>query len=234
MGNVQLEADQIRYKDSSGTYRNVQTGLTAAIAGGGGGGSSTLAGLTDTDITTPSNGQVLTYDSTATKWENAPIPAQSIEGLSDTTITTPTNGQVLTYDSTSEKWVNASSGGGGGDYTFGQDTFTSASSATAYADAKTLEFTGGGVYHIIASAHGDGTSAVTASSVQLVDSSGALYTTAVSISANAAGNPTVNALIDFGSSNGTVKIQVKGTVSSTMTVNYMYKKVADAPTNNSR
>ena len=38
---------------------------------GGGGGSSTLAGLTDTDITTPSNGQVLTYDGTAAKWVNA-------------------------------------------------------------------------------------------------------------------------------------------------------------------
>ena len=30
MGNVQMEADQIRYKDSSGTYRNVQAGLAAA------------------------------------------------------------------------------------------------------------------------------------------------------------------------------------------------------------
>ena len=106
MGNVQMEADQIRYKDSSGTYRNVQTGLAAAIAGGGGG-SSTLAGLTDTSITTPSDGQVLTYDSTAEKWENAAIPAQTIDGLSDTTITTPSDGQVLTYDSTAEKWENA-------------------------------------------------------------------------------------------------------------------------------
>lgn len=107
MGNVQMEADQIRYKDSSGTYRNVQTGLAAAIAGGGGG-SSTLAGLTDTDITTPSDGQVLTYDSTAEKWKNAAIPAQSIDGLSDTAISTPAAGQVLTYDSTAEKWGNAS------------------------------------------------------------------------------------------------------------------------------
>ena len=39
--------------------------------GGGGGGSTTMAGLTDTDITTPSNGQVLTYDGTAEKWVNA-------------------------------------------------------------------------------------------------------------------------------------------------------------------
>lgn len=42
-----------------------------AQGGGGGGGSSTLSGLTDVDITTPSNGQVLKYDSTSQKWENA-------------------------------------------------------------------------------------------------------------------------------------------------------------------
>lgn len=36
-----------------------------------GGGSSTLAGLTDTAITTPTNGQVLTYDAANDKWINA-------------------------------------------------------------------------------------------------------------------------------------------------------------------
>lgn len=35
------------------------------------GGSSTLSELTDTTITTPSNGQVLTYDNTTSKWVNA-------------------------------------------------------------------------------------------------------------------------------------------------------------------
>lgn len=108
MGNVQMEADQIRYKDSSGTYRNVQTGLAAAIAGGGGG-SSTLAGLTDTDISSPTNGQVLAYDSSESKWVNAASAsgATTLEGLTDTAITTPSDGQVLTYDSTAEKWENA-------------------------------------------------------------------------------------------------------------------------------
>lgn len=108
MGNVQMEADQIRYKDSSGTYRNVQTGLAAAIAGGGGG-SSTLAGLTDTDISSPTNGQVLAYDSTESKWVNAASAsgATTLEGLTDTSITTPADGQVLTYDSTASKWENA-------------------------------------------------------------------------------------------------------------------------------
>ena len=38
---------------------------------GGGGGSSSLAGLSDVNLTTPSDGQVLTYDSNSSKWVNA-------------------------------------------------------------------------------------------------------------------------------------------------------------------
>lgn len=37
---------------------------------GGGGGSSTLVGLTDVDISNPTDGQTLTYDATAGKWVN--------------------------------------------------------------------------------------------------------------------------------------------------------------------
>ena len=37
----------------------------------GGSGASTLAGLTDTSITTPADGQGLVYDSTTSKWKNA-------------------------------------------------------------------------------------------------------------------------------------------------------------------
>lgn len=45
--------------------------INEAAQGGGGGGSSTLAGLNDVDLTTPANGQVLKYNSTSQKWENA-------------------------------------------------------------------------------------------------------------------------------------------------------------------
>lgn len=38
--------------------------------GGGGSGSSTLAGLTDVHLTSPTNNQVLKYDSTSGKWIN--------------------------------------------------------------------------------------------------------------------------------------------------------------------
>lgn len=41
--------------------------------GGGGGGSTTLAGLTDADISNPSDGQTLVYNSTTGKWENGDV-----------------------------------------------------------------------------------------------------------------------------------------------------------------
>lgn len=40
------------------------------VAGASGGGASTLANLTDTDITSPTDGQVLTYNGTTGKWGN--------------------------------------------------------------------------------------------------------------------------------------------------------------------
>ena len=45
----------------------------AAGGGGGGGGSSTLAGLLDTEITTPQNGDLLVYNGSDGKWVNAPL-----------------------------------------------------------------------------------------------------------------------------------------------------------------
>ena len=74
MGNVQMEASMIRY--GSGTVKS------ALDNGGGGGGASTLAALTDTAISNPSNGQLLTYDSSASKWKNANAPAVAASAVS--------------------------------------------------------------------------------------------------------------------------------------------------------
>lgn len=73
MGNVQMEADQIRYKGSS--YKNVQTAVDAALSSSG---STALSDLTDTAITTPSAGQVLKYNSTSSKWENGAEAASGV------------------------------------------------------------------------------------------------------------------------------------------------------------
>lgn len=79
------------------------------IPAAGGGGASTLAGLTDTNISSPSDGQYLKYDSTSSKWINASGGgggASTLSDLTDTTITTPTASQPLTYDATNSKWIN--------------------------------------------------------------------------------------------------------------------------------
>lgn len=54
-------------------WKNVQyeNGKFRTNEGGGGGGSSTLAGLDDVNMSSPANGQVLKYNNTTNKWENA-------------------------------------------------------------------------------------------------------------------------------------------------------------------
>ena len=79
-------------------------------AGGVGGGSNLLSALTDIQLGTLANGQVLKYNSATGKWVNgtdATATVTAITGLTDVAITTPTNGQVLKYDTATSKWVNA-------------------------------------------------------------------------------------------------------------------------------
>ena len=78
-------------------------------------GATVLDALTDVVITgTPTNGQVLKYDTATSKWVNGSDstgvagPAV-LDELTDVVITgTPTNGQVLKYDTATSKWVNGS------------------------------------------------------------------------------------------------------------------------------
>lgn len=51
-------------------YTREEIYLDAIAKGGGGGGSSTLSGLTDVDISNPTDGQTLVYNATSGKWEN--------------------------------------------------------------------------------------------------------------------------------------------------------------------
>lgn len=95
-----------------------------------------LNSASDVTITTPSDGQVLKYDGTSSKWVNGAASGGSstLSDLTDTTITTPSNGQVLTYDSTSSKWINANASSGGG-YTAVTGTLTAGSTSITLSDA---------------------------------------------------------------------------------------------------
>ena len=78
---------------------------------GGGGGATALADLVDVDISAPTGGQVLAYDSLIGKW-TAQTVAQSLAGLSDVSLANPSDGQALVYNSASGQWtaqtINAS------------------------------------------------------------------------------------------------------------------------------
>lgn len=75
---------------------------------GQGAGAYPLSELPDTNISSPTNGQVLAYDSTSEKWVNSDDVegVTSLDALTDTAISNPAGGQVLMYNATAQKWYN--------------------------------------------------------------------------------------------------------------------------------
>ena len=103
-------------------------GSGAGTGGSSGGGSSTLAGLSDVSITSPTNGQPLVYNSSTTKWNNNSSFTGSLQGSSSYALT-------ASY---------AMNGGGGGGASFpytGSATITGSLIVTGSTIA-TLGFTG--------------------------------------------------------------------------------------------
>lgn len=81
------------------------------ITQGGGGGSSTLAGLNDVDLSSPTDGQVLGYNGTTNKWENVNGGgggSSTFAGLNDVNVTGVQNGDIARYNSTTGKWTDSS------------------------------------------------------------------------------------------------------------------------------
>lgn len=127
-------AGQVLIGQTAGTYvpATLTAGSNITITNASGvitiaaGAASSLAGLSDVTITSPANNQVLTYQSSSSKWINS---SSAGGGLSDPTTTkgdmlvnngstvtreaVGTNGFILSADSTQStgiKWVAASSG----------------------------------------------------------------------------------------------------------------------------
>ena len=108
---------QLAYSELSGTPTNVSTFTNDANYVASGDNVSTLTNdagylaninsenlgdLSDVTVTTPSSGQVLSYN--GANWVNSAASSGSLAGLSDTTITSPANGEVLKYNGSS--WVD--------------------------------------------------------------------------------------------------------------------------------
>lgn len=113
-----------------------ENGQYKTTEGGGGGGASALTDLDDVNISSQTNGQVLKYNSTSQKWENAnesggggsvtdvqvdgvsvvngqgvaeitsPTVPDELSDLSDVQFNNLSDHQPLRYNATSQKWVN--------------------------------------------------------------------------------------------------------------------------------
>ncbi|MFW6226425.1 MAG: hypothetical protein ACOC3V_05660, partial [bacterium] len=69
--------------------------------------SHTVEDLTNTEITTIEDGQVLVWDTVTSKWINQDLSSgvDNLNDLTDTNLTTPSEGDILKYNSSSE-WEN--------------------------------------------------------------------------------------------------------------------------------
>lgn len=91
---------------------------------GGGGGSSSLAGLSDVNLTTPTDGQVLTYDNVNSEWVNA-NPSGGGDSVSWTQLqASGTKIAEIDINGTTQDVYAPSGGGGGGsvDYSTTEQT----------------------------------------------------------------------------------------------------------------
>ncbi len=71
-------------------------------------GLSIIDDLNDTNVSSPSDGQVLTWDETTSKWiaeTKTDTNTDNLNDLTDTNLTTPAEGDILKYNSASE-WEN--------------------------------------------------------------------------------------------------------------------------------
>jgi hypothetical protein len=119
-----------RFNDQSATSRfTVQDSafnVLFAVNGDGSVDGLPVSKLSDTNITTPSDGQYLKYNAGTSQWINDTLPAipSNINDLGDVAITTPVLNEVLTYNGS--QWINQAPAGGGstGDYVFSTNTIT--------------------------------------------------------------------------------------------------------------
>jgi len=85
------------------TDKEHPTGQSFDVMDGSGSGSaSALADLTDVQLASLANGEVLVYDSTAAKWKNHKL---GIADMSDVNMTGIQDGQVLVWDDSTSKFV---------------------------------------------------------------------------------------------------------------------------------
>lgn len=99
-------------------------------------GTNTLDGLKDVDISNPSTGDVLKYDSSTGKFENGQM---ALSALSDIDLTNLQDGQIIKWDATAGKFVNANESGGGSSITVLPGTLTAGTTSITFTDERILD-----------------------------------------------------------------------------------------------
>lgn len=87
--------------DANGSYD------TPNLKGSGGSGSSTLAELTDVDLSELAQDNVLIYDAENSKWINT---ALKVSNLADVAFADLADENMIYYDATAQKWKNVEAG----------------------------------------------------------------------------------------------------------------------------
>jgi len=100
--NIPLCAVRIRADDTS------ITDITRYIDAGGwrNRGATALSELIDVELTTPADGDTLTYDDGDGVWKNT-AGGGALSGLSDVNLGSLTDEEILQWDSGTSKWINA-------------------------------------------------------------------------------------------------------------------------------
>lgn len=125
-----------------GQFLTVNSGGNALEFTAAPSGATTLAALTDTDLSTvaPVGGDVLYYDQSVSNWVPAPFAIDFIAGV-DLSTTPPSDGQVLVYDASVGVWKPGNQTGGGGGGSGLTSRTTAAATASGLADDSSANLT---------------------------------------------------------------------------------------------
>lgn len=217
-GGISVVAQSPLFVNGSGVGLHYGAGLSVVAGALTATAGTTLAGLTDVLISSPTNGQVLTYNTVAMKWENATPTSGSttLASLTDVLLSSPTNGQVLTYNTGVGKWENATPASGGGTVTAVTGTspvISSGSSTTPAISLAGLTGLGTASYLVAMNAGGTGWTYVNPTSVGNVGTVTSVTGTAPINVATGTSTPVVSigGLTGLGTANYVVAMNAGGT-----------------------
>jgi hypothetical protein len=107
-----------------------------------------VASLSDVNLTSLSDQEILRYNSTSSKWENQTLSiTTNLAGLTDVNLTSLADGEVLIYNNAASEWQNQSIAGSG---LGARSTANESTASIADLDSDDIEITGFKSYMLMA------------------------------------------------------------------------------------